>query len=193
MQELEQTIRECQRGNALAWEALIRRYQAKVYGVAYYFLGNSADAQEATQDVFIKLYQNLGNYAGGEDSFMPWLMSIARHCCIDRIRKTRTQSNYESDYQQDHTDGSIEHSTPESILVQQQNRNLIYQALEGFEQVDREIILLKEIQGLKVENVAEILQMPIGTVKSRSNRARIKLAKLLGALSDAVPQQPEAI
>ncbi|HJO12843.1 MAG TPA: sigma factor, partial [Gammaproteobacteria bacterium] len=75
MHNLEQTIRECQQGNALAWEALIKRYQGKVYGMAYYFLRDKGEAEDASQETFIKVYRKIETFRSDQDSFVPWLLT----------------------------------------------------------------------------------------------------------------------
>ncbi len=188
MQDLEQTIYECQRGNALAWETLIKQYQSKVYGVAWYYFRNAEEAEDATQEAFIKLYRRLGTFQGDLDSFVPWLLAITRNCCIDRLRKLKTKNKYEDQYDEEletlSVNSETEHDNPESNISVQQRKNLIYQALDDIDETNRDIILLKDIQGMKTEDVAEIMSLPIGTVKSKSNRARIKLAKILSSLID---------
>ena len=188
MQDLEQTIYECQRGNALAWEALIKQYQGRVYGVAWYFFRNAEEAEDVSQEAFVKVYRRLGTFRNEVDSFVPWLLAITRNCCIDRLRKLKTKSRYEDQFEEEIETISAkletQHDDPESINGEQQRRNLLYQALDEFDATNRDIILLKDIQGMKTEDVAEILSLPIGTVKSKSNRARIKLAKILSSLSD---------
>jgi hypothetical protein len=93
--ELERTIRQCRLGNALAWEALMKHFQAQVYGFAYYYLRNRAEAQDATQDVFIKVFNSLNKLEQKEAAFPAWLLTIARNTCLDRLRKSRTRAHYE--------------------------------------------------------------------------------------------------
>jgi RNA polymerase sigma-70 factor (ECF subfamily) len=182
LHNLEQTIRECQQGNALAWEALIKRYQGKVYGMAYYFLRDKGEAEDASQETFIKVYRKIETFRSDQDSFVPWLLTIARNCCIDRLRKSKTQMKTKTDAGETTAEIAVEPDGPESTTSEQQRKQLLYQALDQFSQENKDVLMLKDIQGLKNEEVAEILSMPVGTVKSRSNRARIKLAKMLSSL-----------
>lgn len=191
--ELEQTIRQCRQGNALAWEALVKQFQAKVYSVAYYYLRNSADAQDATQDVFIKVFNSLDTLERSQVAFPAWLVTIARNSCLDRIRKTRTRLRYEDEYEKSGSNIALTRDTPESQGVEEQRRRLMYAALADFDDTNRDIVLLKEIQGLKLEEVATIMFLPVGTIKSRSNRARIALAKRLIELVGDVPDAKEAL
>jgi RNA polymerase sigma-70 factor (ECF subfamily) len=183
LHNLEQTIRECQQGNALAWEALIKHYQGKVYGMAYHILRERGAAEDATQETFIKVYRRIKTFRSEQNSFLPWLLTIARNCCIDRLRKLKTRMKHETDTGGTPADVAVESDGPEISSSERQRKQLLYQALDQFSQENRDVLLLKDIQGLKTEEVAEILSMPVGTVKSRSNRARIKLAKMLSSLN----------
>jgi len=181
---LEHIIRQCQQGNALAWESLVKSFQARVYSVSYYYMRNSAEAQESTQEVFIKVFKNLESIEGQAEAFLPWLLALTRNCCLDRLRKAKTRTKYEQAFKAEAPAAATVNGSPESHLGQAQRKELLYQALSEFSATNRDILLLKDIQGLKLEQVAEILSLPVGTVKSRSHRARIELAKRMAALTD---------
>ncbi len=207
MDDLQQTLIDCRRGNALAWEALVKQFQGRVYSVAYHYLGNKADAEDATQETFIKVYRRLKSFRSKRQAFLPWLLAIARNCCIDRLRRQKTRRKYEDGAAREaersledsggnageRTEGSamttdagpIGATTrePEQELVRAQRREFLEQALAQFDAESRDVVLLKDIQGLKNEEVANILALPLGTVKSRSNRARLKLARLWMSLT----------
>jgi RNA polymerase sigma-70 factor, ECF subfamily len=181
LQNFDATIALCQEGDAPAWEALVRHYQGRVYAVAWYYLKNRDEAVDAAQDTFIKVYAQLDSFRGSSEAFLPWLLTITRNCSIDRIRKNNTRKRYEEDFSQsmpleDHQ------SNPEMQLLSAKSVSLFYRALEKLNPVNRDIVLLKDIQGLKLKDVARILSLPVGTIKSRSTRARIELSKLLTEL-----------
>lgn len=180
--ELERTIRQCRLGNALAWEALVKHFQAQVYGFAYYYLRNRAEAQDATQDVFIKVFNSLNKLEQKEAAFPAWLLTIARNTCLDRLRKSRTRAHYEDAYEKTEVRHNLAAASTESDEQEHERRRLMYQVLAEFDAGHRDVVMLKDIQGLKLEEVAEILSLPVGTVKSRSNRARLALAKRLAEL-----------
>lgn len=191
--DLELTIRQCRRGNPLAWEVLVKNYQARVYAVSFYYLRNRVEAQEAAQEVFIKVFHGLQGFKGTADGFHGWLMAIARNCCLDRLRAAKVRDRYAEEYEESQADALPLTESPEAIAARQQRQRLLYQALGEFNATNRDILLLKDIQGLKLEQVAEILSLPVGTVKSRSNRARIELAKRLSELVDDYPESSGAI
>ena len=190
--DLQEIIHQCQQGNALAWEHLVRGQQSRIYGLAYYFLKNSAEAEDVTQEVFIKVYKGLSGYRGNAEEFLPWMLAIGRNSCLDRLRARKRRDSVEMPEQEFESQPAVNDETvensPESLLGDQQIKNSrkqqIYAVLDQFNEQNREIILLKDIQGLKNEDVANILNVSVGTVKSRSSRARIKLAKALSHLSE---------
>lgn len=184
MHALSETIRLCQEGDGKAWQELVECYQARVYAVCVYYLRNQDDAVDASQEVFVKVFHKLGDFQDeGEnsDGFLAWLLSIARNSCFDRIRADNTRARYHGAYQKT-VSGVDDSASPEATLDKAQQRGLLYRALAGFSDVNRDIVLLKDIQGLKLDDVAKILKLPVGTIKSRSNRARVKLGKLLTEL-----------
>ena len=188
MDNLEQTIKQCQSGNALAWEALIKAYQGRVYGVAFYMLKDKSEAEDATQEAFIKVYRGMPGFRSDEQSFLPWLLTISRNCCLDKLRKTKSRRNYESDSDVDADLIAAELSNPDGDSLEQQRKDLMYQAIEKFDQTSKDVLMMKDIQGLKTDEVAEVLSLPTGTVKSRSNRAKLKLAKVLSGFSQFKPK-----
>jgi RNA polymerase sigma-70 factor (ECF subfamily) len=173
--DLPTLLERCRRGDDLAWEALVRRYQSRVYAMAYHYMRNAEEARDVAQDVFIRIYQRLATFEGG-DTFLPWMLRLARNVCIDALRRRKSRPPA--------SDWTIEESvqvaspspTPEEASSTRSRQRLVYRALDRMSETDREILLLKEIQGLKVEEVSSLLGIPTGTVKSRCNRARIELA-----------------
>lgn len=178
LHNFDTTLEQCREGDAQAWETLVRFYQGRVFAVSYYYLKNRAEAVDVAQDSFIKVYTQLDSFAGDGDAFLPWLLSITRNCAIDRIRKTTTRKRYEDEFEQSAPTEDVA-SNPEKQLHQNQSITLLYRALEKINPLNRDIVLLKDIQGLKLKDVAAILSLPVGTIKSRSNRARVELGKLL--------------
>lgn len=181
MRALSEIIRLCQEGDSAAWQELVEHFQGRVYAVCLYYLHNRDDAVDVGQEVFVKVFNKLDKFSGDADAFPAWLLSIARNSCIDRQRANQTRTRYHSDYQ--HTVSDVDEvSDPAKVLDRDEQQGLLYRALSQFSAVNRDVLLLKDIQGLKLEDVSRILGLPVGTIKSRSNRARIKLGKLLAEL-----------
>ncbi len=181
LHDLNLTIRRCQEGEAEAWRELVEHFQGRVYAVCLYYLRHRDDAVDASQEVFVKVFNKLGDFNGESETFLAWMLSIARNSCIDRLRANETRTRYQSAYGL--TVDEVDRGTnPEQEMDKNQQQQLLYRALATFTEVNRDVVLLKDIQGLSLEEVARILHLPIGTIKSRSNRARIKLGKLLAEL-----------
>jgi RNA polymerase sigma-70 factor (ECF subfamily) len=178
--DLEALIERCRRGDELAWEGLVRRFQTRVYSLAYHYLHDADEARDAAQETFVHVYRGLTRFTGG--AFVPWLLRVARNCCLDRLRRQKARPPA--------TDVDIDRGLelrdpghdPEQSWVRDSRKRLVYRAMEGMSERSREILLLKEIQGLTFPEIAQMLEQPVGTIKSRSNRARLELAKRVVAL-----------
>ena len=178
MSDTQTLVERCRQGDDLAWERLVREHQGRVYAVAYHYVRQPDEARDLTQDAFVRVYQKLNSYTGEE--FLPWLIRLVRNLCIDHLRRRKARPPI-SDVPVDEADGGLSirdrRPDPEEVWLTDTRRRLVYDALRRMTGPDREIILLKEIQGLKFREIAALLQLPIGTVKSRSNRARVELAQ----------------
>ena len=174
--ELAQILDRCRQGDELAWEALVRLYQGRVYGLALHYVRNTEEARDLAQEVFVRIYEKMGSFHGHE-TFLAWMLRLARNLCIDHLRRARSRPPL--------TDLPVEEGpelpdtapTPEAAWETDSRKRLVHRALQRLSEHYREIILLKDIQGLKLEEIASLLNLPIGTVKSRSSRARIELAR----------------
>jgi RNA polymerase sigma-70 factor (ECF subfamily) len=172
-------LERCRSGDELAWEALVRTYQSSVYAVTRHYLGDPEEARDVAQDVFVRLYERLDTYSGG-DTFKAWLLRMARNASIDRLRRIKARPPA-SDVSADDAMLAGE-DDPERNAATEARERLLRQAVAQLGDKHREVLLLKEIQGLKIEEVASLLGLPVGTVKSRSMRARLELAAKLVAL-----------
>ena len=173
---LDRLVAECRRQNELAWEELVRRFQGRVYGIALHSTHDAEEAREITQDVFLKLYQGIGSCPEGA-LFLPWLIRITRNSCIDHFRRTRARppmNDVPLEKASRHLAGP---DNPELRAISTSRFGLFYRALSHLTRLNRELIILKEIHELSIIEIASLLNIPIGTVKSRSNRARLELAE----------------
>ncbi len=187
--ELSELLQNCRKGDELAWEALVRQFQARVYAIAYHYVGNIEDARDLTQEVFVRIYQNL-RLCTDENMFMPWLIRIARNACIDHIRRRKARPPAQDIDAADALGMQAAGQNPEELWAQSSRKRLVYRALRELSHLNREIILLKEILGLSLEEIASMLNVPSGTVKSRSNRARLELAQKVVALGGTCGSEP---
>lgn len=177
---MEQTelLERCRRGDALAWEALVRNHQGRVYGLALHYLADAEEARDAAQEVFVRVYRNLDETTR-PPTFIPWLVRITRNACIDRLRRRRARPPTSSVPVEEFSALRSAGPDPDQVWRRSRRRALVHAALERLSPVNREMILLKEIEGLTLEEVAEALRIPIGTAKSRSSRARLELARAI--------------
>lgn len=164
----------------LAWEAFVRHFQSRVFGLAYHYTAQAEDARDLAQEVFIRIYQNLG-LVPDEAGCLPWIIRITRNACIDHLRRRKARPPLWDLPADEMFDLSSSDQNPEEAHLAAVRKSMVHRALQELTDLNREVILLKEIQGLKLEEIAAILEVPVGTVKSRSNRARIELAQKLTA------------
>jgi RNA polymerase sigma-70 factor (ECF subfamily) len=174
-------LTRCKAGDALAWQALVRQYQARIYGIAYHYLCNAEDARDVAQEVFVRIYQNIESCTDAK-MFIPWIIRIARNACIDHLRRRKARPHGRDVALDEVRELPCQGNTPEQQWTADSRKRLMYRALNELTDLNREIILLKEIQGMQLEEIASLLRVPLGTVKSRSNRARIELARKVMAL-----------
>jgi RNA polymerase sigma-70 factor (ECF subfamily) len=175
-------VERCRRGDELAWEALVRRYESRVYSVALHYTREAEEARDIAQDLFVRIYRNLGSFNNAPEDFLPWVLTMTRNACIDRLRRRKVRPSTPAVPVEEGPGIPDPALDPEQALMVDSRRRLVHRALAQLSDVNREIIVLKEIQGLEVRQIAEMLGVPIGTVKSRSTRARIELARTVLAL-----------
>lgn len=174
--ELGPLLEGCRRGDELAWEALVRRLQGPVYAVAYHYLRDREEARDVAQDAFIQIYRNLDKFEGLA-GFKAWVMRVTRNCAIDRGRRLRSRPPLDDVQVDDAGLGSQDSESPQAVLEANEKRTLLRRAIARMSDINGEMIMLKEIQGLTQQEVADLLSIPLGTVKARTNRARVELAR----------------
>lgn len=170
-------IEAAQRGSQRAWDALVKQYWRKVFNVAYKFVGRHDEAEDLTQDVFLKLFKALHTF-DRRANFQTWLISISRNLCIDHYRSVRKEREL-VDRGVDAADLSPVATTidPTVTLERADRRALLRRAMERLPQTLRTAVLLRDIQELAYQEIADRLRLPEGTVKSRINRGRRELAR----------------
>jgi RNA polymerase sigma-70 factor (ECF subfamily) len=186
--DLDILLSRCRQGDALAWEALVRRYQARIFGFALHYLRDHEEAKDVAQDIFVKMYQHLGSVRDGR-TYLPWMLRLARNCCIDRIRSRKARAHDLVTTADDAAERASLEASPEESLIADVRRALLHRALATLTATNREIVILKDIHQLRLSDISTRLGLPLGTVKSRSNRARLALAKAVRSLesAEAVP------
>lgn len=178
-----QLVQQCLRGEAFAWEELVKRHTRRVYNLCYRFTGNRQESEDLTQEVFLKMFKQLGTYRSVSGGFTTWMTSVTRNLLIDHYR--RTKQDRVTDSMDDEESGSraeqIEsHSrTPYQIAHASELSQQVQRALGKLSPDLREAVILRDLQGLEYAEIQQVLRVPEGTVKSRINRGRIELAKIL--------------
>jgi RNA polymerase sigma-70 factor (ECF subfamily) len=178
--DLDGLLTRCRGGDALAWEALVRRFEARIYGFALHYMRDTEDAKDVAQEIFVKMYQGLDGIRDAR-TYLPWMLRLARNCCIDRIR-SRNARAYEQEGAAVSEPISAD-ASPEESMIASARRALLLRALDTLTGMNREILVLKDIEQLGLSEIATRLGVPLGTVKSRSSRARVELAKAVRAVS----------
>ena len=189
--EIDALIERCLHGDQAAWEAIVRLHRRKVFNIAYKFVGRHDQAEDLTQDVFLKLYKSLETF-DRRANFQTWLVSVSRNLCIDHyrsVRKEREVVNRDVD-PADLTPSAPERSA-QAELEQRDRVHLLRKALDKLPPSLRTAVMLRDIQELSYHEIAERLALPEGTVKSRINRGRSELARQYRRLrdqQDAIPK-----
>ena len=176
----EELIRQVRLGDELAWEAFVRAHQGRVFGLAYHYTTHAEDARDLAQEVFVRIYQNLARIPEA-DGVVGWLLRITRNASIDFLRRKQARPPAWDLPVEDFQGLASPEPDPQAAHEAQARRVEIHRALRDLSDLNREMILLKEIHGLGLEEIARMLEIPLGTAKSRSNRARLELADKLAA------------
>jgi len=190
--DLASLLDRCRQGDDLAWEALVRQFERRVYSIASGYASGPDEARDLAQDIFVRLYETRGKWAPAE-AFTPWLVRVARNVCLDQLRRKKARPPAEDIQADEMWDLASPGASPEAELETVGRQRLVWRALQALGELSREVIQLKEIQGLSLREVAAILHVPIGTVKSRSNRARLELAEEVLALDGTRGQGGTAV
>ena len=181
-------VRRCVAGDAAAWEEIVRKYHRRIYNICYRFAGTADDAQDLTQEVFIKMYRTLGSYDVERGAFVTWVTTMTRNLLVDHFRKTKQDRMTDSldATTSDHEDAmplseKIEDKAqpPDAGVQSRETREAVHAALQKLSPDLREAVILRDLQDLAYREIAQVLKVPEGTVKSRINRGRVELARLL--------------
>ena len=174
-------VRRCRAGDGAAWEEIVQTYSRRVYNLAYRFTSRADTAEDLTQDVFVRVYRSLDQYNPKQGDLQNWLMRLARNLIIDDYRKRQRAPQDEiADDLEDHKYHL--RSGENSVQREMERRELGAQVQAGIDKLSpdlRTCVILRDIEELSYQEIVELLRIPEGTVKSRINRGRIELAKIL--------------
>lgn len=171
------------KGDKAAFAEIVNLYQEKLYSISFRMLYNKQEAEDVVQDTFLRVYKNLTKY-DHHMKFSTWIYRIATNLCIDRLRKRKP--NYSLDAESSEREGldgysmiPSDHRTPESELILTETQKIIHQAIESLPVKYKSVMILRYLQDLSLQEIGEILDMPITTIKTRVHRGREFLRKKL--------------
>jgi RNA polymerase sigma-70 factor (ECF subfamily) len=181
-------VRRCVAGEAAAWEEIVQRFSRRIYNLCYRFAGSEGDAEDLTQEVFLKVYRTMSSFDPERAAFSTWLTTVARNLLVDHFRRSKNDRATDS---MDSVSGDDEDSQPlsdriadsgpgpDTHLANRERREIVHEALQKLSPELREAVILRDLQDLDYREIAQVLKVPEGTVKSRINRGRAELARLL--------------
>lgn len=187
-QALATLVRECLAGDPQAWQKLVVAQHRRIYAICYRFTGSNSDAEDLTQEVFLKLYKNLGSFDTERGSFQTWLTTLARNLLVDHFRRNRLERATSSldvgfdgepdsptlaDRLADTRPSQVQHVAGMELKARVQG------ALQQLTPDLREAVILRDLEDMDYKEIAQVLRIPEGTVKSRINRGRAELARIL--------------
>jgi RNA polymerase sigma-70 factor (ECF subfamily) len=175
-------VDRCRAGDAAAWEAFVRQLQGRLFALAYSYAGDREDARDLAQEIFVRLYEARAQWPAGHE-FLPWLFRVARNRSVDYLRRRSVRRPAAMVDEAEIADLPDTGPTAEAHVIASDRRGLLHAALRGLSAINREIVILRDVHGLPIQQVASILGVPLGTVKSRASRARVELAARVLALS----------
>ena len=174
-------VQECLRGDDSAWEELVTRHTRRVYNLCYRFTGSPQEAEDMTQEVFLRIYRTLSSYRAVHGGFTTWMTSLTRNLLIDHYRRTKKDRVTSS---LDDEQSPVEHREasgrkPDQFAEAVELSDQVQRGLRRLSPELREAVILRDLQGLEYQEIQSVLGVPEGTVKSRINRGRIELARVL--------------
>ena len=174
-------VERCLNGDEAAWETLVRTHTRRVYGFCYRFTGRDTEAQDLTQEVFLRVFRSLKSYRSDEGAFVTWLTRLSRNLLIDHYRRTRQERVTESiEEQLPMIEGKeAAGERPDGLLAGREASEALQTALQRLSPDLREAVILRDLQEMDYREIAQMLKIPEGTVKSRINRGRAELARVL--------------
>ena len=193
---LGKLVRQCMAGDQQAWQQLVMSQHRRIYGICYRFTGSASDAEDLTQDVFLKVYRNLASFDTEKGSFQTWIATLARNLLVDHFRRTRLDRATDSLDASLSGDGDGGASMADRLADPRPSQEdhasglelkaRIQQALAQLSPELREAVVFRDLEDMDYKEIAQVLRIPEGTVKSRISRGRGELARLLQRIEGQV-------
>jgi RNA polymerase sigma-70 factor, ECF subfamily len=181
-------VRRCIAGDAEAWEEIVRQHNRRIYNICYRFTGSSDSADDLAQEVFIKMYRTLSSFDPEKGAFTTWITTMTRNLLVDHFRKTkqdRATDSLDAGLGEEEDSATLgdriqDTSLPADDRIQRrETQEMVQKAIQKLSPELREAVILRDLQDMDYKEIAQALKVPEGTVKSRINRGRMELAKLL--------------
>ncbi len=180
----QEMARRCLQGNETAWTEFMQSHRRRVIRMSYRFARCRTEAEDLTQDVFVRIYQTLSSYRGEAGSLSGWLMRVARNLFIDHYRRTRRDVRCDPIGEMAHSVHDPHAPNPLQCLTRNETEGMVHAALRILAPEVRNVLVLHDLEGLTLHEVATVLRVPEGTVKSRMVRGRRELASVLRNTAD---------
>lgn len=185
--EIDEIIARCLAGDQVAWGLIVDRHRRKVFNLAYKFVGRHDEAEDLTQDIFVKIFKALHTF-DRRANFQTWLISISRNLCIDHYRSVRKErATMARDVDASELMPASKERGPLAQLEQANLKDIIRRAMAELPDALRVAVTLRDLQEFSYQEIADQLHLPEGTVKSRINRGRIELARQIRRIQDSAP------
>jgi len=187
-QAVASLVERCLSGDASAWEQIVKQYSRRIYNICYRFAGSADDAEDLTQEVFIRMYRTLNSYDTSRGAFVTWVTTITRNLLVDHFRRSKMERMTDSlDAAPSGDEKALtlgeqipdQGPAPEVEVQRVETKQVVHQALQKLSPDLREAVILRDLQDMDYRDIAAVLKVPEGTVKSRINRGRTELARLL--------------
>ena len=178
-------VKQCLAGDHGAWETIVRQYTQRVYNLAYRFTGRFDEAEDLTQEIFLKIYRTLTTYRSESGALVTWIVRVGRNHLIDHYRKYKTERTHTDSLEVEYEkaeENPARYANPAQALEQRELSERVHQALLRVSEDLREAVILRDLEEFTYEEIADMLKLPLGTVKSRINRGRVELARILGKM-----------
>ncbi len=188
LQLVASLVRRCVAGDAAAWEEIVRHFNRRIYNICYRFTGSSDDAEDLTQEVFIKVYRTLSSFDQEKGSFQTWVTTMTRNLLVDHFRKSkqdRATDSMDEAVSEESDSATISEQiadrgpSPDQRILTRETQELVQKGLQKLSPELREAVILRDLQDMDYREIALALKVPEGTVKSRINRGRTELARVL--------------
>jgi RNA polymerase sigma factor (sigma-70 family) len=175
-------VARCLGGNEAAWEELVRQHSRQVYGLCFRFTNSGQEAQDLTQEVFLRVFKTIKTFRSTEGSFGTWLARVTRNLLIDHYRRNRQErvtDSIEEQLPMLEEVGAAASARPDQAVAGREASAILQATLQKLSPDLREAVILRDLQEMEYREIAQVLSIPEGTVKSRINRGRAELARLL--------------